>query len=96
MGIYLWGTDATVVNGKGMEEACDLATWSLHVVESEVSIDRELLQGNLKQLLLWTPVSQVMGCRVEGSQGDTLAMKNIGEIQNRLEIKDHDVPFPNY
>lgn len=61
-GTYLWGNDATAVNGKGMEESCDLVTWSLHAVESEVRIGRDLLQGSLtspwllqgslKQLLL--------------------------------------------
>lgn len=79
-----------------MEEACDLVTWSLYAVESVVSIDRDLLQGSLKQLLFWAPLPQVMGRREKGRQGDTLAMKNIGEIQSRLEIKDHDMTFPDY
>lgn len=79
-----------------MEEACDLVTWSLYAVESVVSIDRDLLQGSLKQLLFWAPLPQVMGRREKGRQEDTLAMKNIGEIQSRLEIKDHDMTFPDY
>lgn len=79
-----------------MEEAYDLVTQNLHAAESEVSNDRDLLQGSLKQLLLWTPVSQVTGCRAKGRQGDTLAVKNTVEIQSRLEIKNHDMPFTDY
>ena len=32
----------------------------------------------------------------EQRQGETLAMKNVDEIQSRSEIKDHDMLFPDY
>lgn len=85
-----------VMNGKRRQEACDLALWRLHAVESEVSIGKGLLQGSLQQLLFWTPVSQVVGCRAKDRWGETLVMKNVDEIQSRLEIKDHDMLFPDY
>lgn len=85
-----------IMNGKGRQEACDLALWRLHAVETEVGIGRDLLQGSLQQLLLWTPVSQVVGCRAKERARETLAVKNFDEIQSTLEIKDHDMLFLDY
>ena len=86
--IALWGSYAARNEWRRRKETRDLALRSWHAVGLQVNLGKGLLQRTLQQLLLWTLVSKVTGCRTKERRRGTLAMKNADEIQRRSEIQN--------